>query len=54
MTTKRKHNEVTLKVKNKALSELEKDVPEKDGVNQLSIPSSTLSTWKKKLFKIHH
>ena len=58
--TKRKHNEGTLKVKFEALKELEKGRPNKGVANQLSIPGSTLATWKKnsekslKLFKIHH
>ena len=60
MTTKRKHHEVTLKVKYKASKELEKGRPNKDVANQSSIPGSTLATWKKnrkkslKLFKIYH
>ena len=60
MATKRKHHEVTLKVKCEALKELEKGSPNEDVVNQLSISGSTLATWKKakkkslKLFKIHH
>ena len=47
MATKRKHHEVTLKVKYKALKELEKGRPNKGVVNQFSIPGSTLATWKK-------
>ena len=60
MATKRKHHEVTLKVKYEALKELEKGRPNKGVANQFSIPGSTLATWKKneekslKLFKIHH
>ena len=57
MATKRKHHEVTLKVKYEALKELEKGRPNKDVANQFSIPGSILATWKKKslkLFKIHH
>ena len=60
MATKRKHNEVTLKVKYTALKELEMGRPNKDVANQFSIPGITLATWKKskkkslKLFKIHH
>ena len=51
---------MTLKVKYKALQELEKGRPNKDVANQFSITGSTLATWKKnkekslKLFKIHH
>ena len=44
MATKRKHHEVTLKVKYKALKELEKDRPNKNVANQFSIPGSTLAT----------
>ena len=47
MATKRKHHEVTLKVKYKALKELEKGTTNKDVANQFSIPGSTLATWKK-------
>ena len=47
MATKRKHHEVTLKVKYKALKELEKGRPNKGVVNQFSIPGSTLATGKK-------
>ena len=57
MATKRKHREVTLKVKYEVLKELEKGMPNKDVANQFSIPGSTLATWKTKslkLFKIHH
>ena len=57
MATKRKHHEVDLKVKYEALKELEKGRPNKGVTNQISIPGSTLATWKKKslmLFKIHH
>ena len=57
MATKRKHHEVTLKVKYEALKELEKGRPNKDAANQIGIPGSTLATWKKKslkLFKIYH
>ena len=51
---------MTLKVKHEALKELEKGRPNKDVVNQFSIPGSTLATWKKnkekifEIFKIHH
>ena len=54
MATKRKHHEVTLKVKYEALKELEKGRPTKNVANQFSIPGSTLATWKKtkeKIFK---
>ena len=52
MAAKRKHNEVTLKVKYNALKELEKGRPNKDVANQFSIPGSTLDTWKKNKKKI--
>ena len=48
MATKRKHHEVTLKVKYKALKKLEKGSPNKGIANQFSIPGSTLATWKKR------
>ena len=61
MATKRKHHEATLKVKYKALKELEKGRPNKDVANQFSIPGSTLASWKKnkqkkslKFFKTHN
>ena len=47
MATKRKHHEVTLKVKYEALKELEKGRPNKGVAKQFSIPGSTLATWKK-------
>ena len=52
MTTKRKHHEVTLKVKDEALKELEKGMPNKGVANQFNIPGSTLATWKKNIVKI--
>ena len=52
MATKRKHHEVTLKVKYEALKELEKGRPNKDVANQFSISGSTLATWKKNKEKI--
>ena len=52
IATKRKHHEVTLKVKYEALKELEKGRPNKDVANQFSIPGSTLATWKKNKEKI--
>ena len=52
MTTKRKHHEVTLKVKHKALKELEKGRPNKGVANQFSIPGSSRATWKNKKEKI--
>ena len=52
MATKRKHHEVTLKVKYEALKELEKGRPNKGVANQFSIPGSTLATWKKNKEKV--
>ena len=52
MATKRKHHKVTLKEKYESLKELEKGRPNKGVANQISIPSSTLATWKKKREKI--
>ena len=52
MAPKRKHHEMTLKVKYKALKELEKGRPNKGVANQFSIPGSTLATWKKNREKI--
>ena len=52
MITKRKHHEVTLKVKYKALKELEKGRPNIGAANQFSIPGSTPATWKKSREKI--
>ena len=54
MATKREHQEVTstLKVKYETLKELEKGKPNKDVVNQFSIPGSTLTTLKKNKEKI--
>ena len=52
MATKRKHHEVTLKVKYEALKEIEKGRPNKGVANQYSIPGSTFATWKKNKEKI--
>ena len=52
MATKRKHHEVTLKVKYEALKELEKGRPNKGVAKQFSIPGSTFATWKKNKEKI--
>ena len=52
IATKRKHHEVTLKVKYEALKGLEKGRPNKDVANQFSIPGSILATWKKNKEKI--
>ena len=45
MTTKRKHNEVTLRTKYEALKELNKNRPNKEVAIQFNVPRSTLSTW---------
>ena len=47
MTVKRKHKEVTLKTKYKALKELNKNRPNKENAIQFNVPGSTLATWKK-------
>ena len=52
MATKRKHQEVTLKVKNEALKELEKGRQNKHVAKKYGIPGSTLATWKKNKEKI--
>ena len=52
MATKRKHHEVTLKVKYEALKEMEKGRPNKGVAKQFSIPGSTFATWKKNKEKI--
>ena len=44
MATKRKHYEVTLKVKDDAFKKLEKGRPNKGVANQFSIPGSNLAT----------
>ena len=60
MAKKRKHNEVTLKIKYEAIKELDKNRPNKGVANQFNLPGSTLAAWKKnkknfnKLFRIHH
>ena len=51
MATKRKHQEVTLKVKY-ALEELEKGRQNKDVANHYATPGSTPATWKKNKEKI--
>ena len=44
MTTKRKHNKVTLKKMYEALKEFDKDRPNKEVAIQFNVPRSTLST----------
>ena len=50
MATKRKHQEVILKVKNEALKELEKGRQNKHVAKKCGIPGSTLEEKKKKIF----
>ena len=45
MTTKRKHNEMTLKTKYEALEEFDKNRPKKVAIIQFNVPRSTLFTW---------
>ena len=52
MANKRKHQEVTLKVKYKALKELQKGRQNKDVAKQYGIRGGTLATWKKNKEKI--
>lgn len=49
---KRQHNEVTLKVKYDALSDLDKGISNQEVVKKYDIPASTLSTRKKNKEKI--
>ena len=49
---KKKQHEVTLKIKYKAIKELEQGRPNKGVAKQFSIPGSTLTTWKKNREKI--
>ena len=51
MATKRKHREVTLRVKYEAFKELEKGRPNEDVANQFSIPGSTGTKYKEKIFE---
>ena len=44
ITTKRKHNKVTLKTKYEALKELDKNRPNKEVAIQFNVPESTLLT----------
>ena len=44
ITTKRKHNEVTLKYE--ALQEFDKNRPNKEATIQFNVPRSALSTWR--------
>ena len=49
MTTKRKHNEVTLKTRYEALKEFDKNRPNKEAAIQFNVPKSTLSTWNQSI-----
>ena len=44
ITTKRKHNKVTLKTKYEALKDIDKNRPNKEVVIQFNVPESTLLT----------
>ena len=52
MTSKRKHNEVTLKTKYEALKEFYKNRPNKEAAIQFNVPRSTLSTWNQPISTI--
>ena len=47
MASKRKHNEVTLKIKYNPLEDLEKGHFKADVDKEYNFPTSTLATWKK-------
>ena len=49
MTTKRKHDEVTLKTRYEALKEFDKNRPNKEAAIQFNVPRSTLSTWNQSI-----
>ena len=44
ITTKRKHNKVTLKTKYEALKDYDKNRPNQEAAIQFNVPRSTLST----------
>ena len=44
ITTKRKHNKMTLKTKYEALKEFDKNRPNKEAAIQFNVPRKTLST----------
>ena len=52
MTTKRMHNEVTLKTRYEALKEFDKNRPNKEAAIQFNVPRSTLSTWNQPISTI--
>ena len=47
--TKRKHDEVTLKIKYKVLKELDQNKLSREVTIQFNAPGSTLASWKKQL-----
>lgn len=52
MSAKRRHNELTLKIKYEALKELEEGRSNKEVAHRFNVPASTLATWKKHRDKI--
>ena len=52
ITTKRKHNEVTLKTKYEALKEFDKNRPNKEAAIQFNVRRSTHSTWNQPILTI--
>ena len=52
MTTKRKHNKVTLRTKYEALKESDKNRPNKEVAIQFNVPRSALSTWNRPISTI--
>ena len=52
MTTERKHNEVTLKIKYEALKVFDKNRPNIEIAIQFNVPRSTLSTWNQRISTI--
>ena len=52
MTTKRKHNKVTLRTKYEALKEFDKNRPNKEVAIQFNVPRSALSTWNRPISTI--
>ena len=52
MTTKRKHNEVTLNTKYETMKEFDKNRPSKEVAIQFNVPGSTLATWNQPISTI--
>ena len=52
MTTERKHNEVTLKIKYEALKVFDKNRPNIEIAIQFNVPRSSLSTWNQRISTI--